>query len=432
MSSTDLALRHEERATHGLQLAEEIFTPERRVAIAQFLNVQADDPAMLPYLATCAAYQLDPVMGQIWLIPQKVRVQDGDATVNVTRYRPAVGRDGYLAIARREPRYMGLKGQVVCEHDTFEVEYDGSEHEPKVLHKFASKPVAFAADEPPHRWRGKILGAWARAIVAGQPDTFFYAPIHEFMRMREKWEGPRGNRRKVVDANGRPIMEAEGAWGYVSTMILKAAQSYVLRIGLGITGLVPADEVAGLQGHELTGQPDTEGTVADASIEFDFSTVTADPGLASALDELVTRVNELAPLSWTPAKCEMVMANADDAQLKRIVAQLEREVEALEARSQRGSAPSAAEQPVPEPDGQVEEPAAESGSEADEEVADAEVVPEVDEEHVAALRKRLADLEERMEGVEPETEEFAALSDEIDQVSGELAAAENPDQGSLL
>jgi hypothetical protein len=41
----------------------------------------------------------------------------------------------------------------------------------------------------------------------------------------------------------RPMQEWDGAWDYTSTMILKSAQSYVLRIALGVTGFVPVDEL---------------------------------------------------------------------------------------------------------------------------------------------------------------------------------------------
>lgn len=449
MAGADLVLRPEERAVHGLELAEQVFTPERRLAISKFLNVRPDDPALLPYLATCASYGLDPVMGQIWLIPQKVKVRDGDATETVERYRPAVGRDGFLAIAHREPRYRGLKGQVVCEFDTFEVEYDGSDHEPKILHRFASKPTTFEEGVDPSRWRGRVLGSWAKCEVHGQPDTFFFAPIREYVQMREVWEGPRNQRRPVLNADGSRKMEITGAWRYLSSMSLKAAQSYVLRIGLGISGLVPADELVG--GVIDSTAQEVKGDLLPGSTEgFDFTVLTSDGGLAHALSELVGRVNELAPLSWPPAKVEMVMGGMGDAELRKMVERLEHEVDLLERRKGRAAPVPAATHVQDEVDRVTEAVAAREEAQeavdadqpdpAAEEVLDADVVPDdgprtvapENAERLAGLDQRKADLEETLNDPFAEEREKDEASDELKRVEEEMAALENPDQGGLF
>jgi hypothetical protein len=288
------------RADNALNLVER-FTPEQRTQIAQFLNIQGDDPAFLPYLATCATYGLDPIMGQIWLIPQRVKVKDGAGKENwEDRYRPSVGRDGLLAIARRTPEYEGIQGDVVCERDSFEVEYTGAQDDPQVLHRFRSKPTE--GEENPDRWRGKILGAWAKVYVRGKRPVFYYAPLREhgkFDADKNKWMG---------------------SWGYTSAMIQKAAQSYVLRIALGVTGIVPADELASAT-SEFAGKAkvDPEEDAVEALREV---LRTEDAEVRGALEDAIRKANALEPYSWSAAKVRMRLGDADVDQARAVAVEI--------------------------------------------------------------------------------------------------------------
>lgn len=416
-AGAELELRPEDQAVHGFELVERVFTEERRKQVALFLNVKDTDPVLIPYLVTCVTYGLSPIMGEIWLIPQRMKVKDGDAESWQDRYRPAVGRDGFLSIARRDRRYRGVKGAVVCERDTFEVEYDGSPNEPRVVHRFASKPTAFEGDESPDKYRGRIIGAWAKCIVDGQDPQFYFASLREHGRLEQEWEwGSNSGEKRLVwlDAEGRatfdrnvtgkPKMVWAGAWDYVSAMILKAAQSYVLRIGFGITGLAPADEMV-VQRDAL---PDGGGVAlvgSAAAAAFDWGRLEAPEELRERLSAAVGAANEVAPLSWTPAKIEMVLLGRPVAELEERAVAIEREVELHSARIDPppSLSPVQHDEGADVPIGQVE---------------DAEVV--LDPEKRTALENQEADLIAALEGEEHGSETHASFLSELQDVERQL------------
>lgn len=341
MSGTDM-IRPEDVAAHGFELAERVFTEQRRVQVAQFLNIEPSDPVLVPYLVAAATYGLSPIMGEMWLVPYRATVRDGSgARTKVDRYRPAVTRDGFLSIARRDRRYLGLQGAVMCEHDSYDVSYSGDVmSDPIVVHRWASKPTVFEDGEDPERWRGRPLLAWAKCFVQGQPPVFFEARLREYARREQRWSWGAGKGERVLwwlddegretsAHTGRPAVVWAGAWGYLTGMLLKSAQSYVLRTAFGITGLVPLDEMA----HELAPPPDASAwsTVqasasAATSDGFDWSRLTCSPEMAVRVREAVEAANALSPMSWSPAKCEMVLVGVDDATLERTVEGIEREV----------------------------------------------------------------------------------------------------------
>jgi hypothetical protein len=184
-------------------------------------------------------------------------------------------------------------------------------------------------------------------------------------------------------------------------MILKSAQSYVLRIGLGITGVVPVDE--------MTGAPEPLSSVLAAQDDpaevgdFDFSALAGGDELGGRAREAVRAMNALQPMSWPPARVEMTFAGMDEVDVLEQVQTLERQVEDLRA-------------------GGVQAP-------GEEDIADAEVVP--DEERVAGMRARAGDLERQLEAAAPGSAAFDELSQELDLVQTQLAALEDPAQPSL-
>lgn len=433
MSGTDLMERPEDQAVHGFELAERVFTEARREAVAQFLNVEATDPVLVPYLVACATYGLSPIMGEIWLIPVKVKVRDGDASRNADRYRPAVGRDGFLSIARRDKRFGGLKGAVVCEHDSFEVDYDGSEDEPKVLHRFASKPTIFEEGADPGRYRGRVLGAWAKCYVKGQPPQFYFASLREHGQLEQsfEWGSKRGEKllhfldaegKRTFENTGKPLMKWAGAWEYVSAMILKAAQSYVLRIALGITGLAPADEMR-LNDASAAAQLDEQPQGGRAMIgagDFDWSTIEAPEELRERLRTAVDAANELAPMSWAPAKIEMVLTGRSVEELESYAADIEHEVELYESRIDPPSGEAAAT-PEHEPEGQVQEA---------EVVEPAAPLTEEERMKIGVLESQEADLNAALEGAEVGSEEHATHLEELAAVERQLTALRARDQAA--
>lgn len=418
---------NEQTSVQGFEIAERVFTEERRAQIALFLNVSPTDPVLMPYLVTCATYGLSPIMGEIWLIPQRVKVRDGDAESMQNRYKPAVGRDGFLSIARRDARYRGLKGAVVCEHDSFEVDYDGSPGEPRVLHRFASKPTIFEEDgQSPENYRGRILGAWAKCMVEGQDPVFYFASLREHGKLEQAWEWGDKPGEKILHwldeggkltldrgVTGRPKMRWAGAWEYVSAMILKAAQSYVLRIGFGITGLAPADEMR-MNDDALALQLDSQpqgGRAMIGSGEFDWSALDAPEELRERLRSAIDAANELAPMSWSAAKIEMVLLGRPVEELEVRAGEIEHEADLYSSRIDRppskGEPAAAASEPV----GQVEE--------ADQ-VARPRELTEAEKATVDGLRGEEADLLAAIDAADVGSEEHAAHLQQLGRVEADL------------
>jgi len=119
----------------------------------------------------------------------------------------ATGRDGYLAIAKRDPRFRGLQSMEVCENDEFEMEFVGGQMTIKT-HKI----VDFKS-------RGKVIGAWARAEFEGQDPIVVYASRDEYDTKKNVWlRNP-------------------------SAMMRKVPEAIVLKRGAGISGLVTEAEV---------------------------------------------------------------------------------------------------------------------------------------------------------------------------------------------
>ncbi|MGH2900905.1 MAG: hypothetical protein ACRDMZ_19675, partial [Solirubrobacteraceae bacterium] len=202
----------------------------------------------------------------------------------------------------------------------------------------------------------------------------------------------------------RPVQEWEGAWDYTSTMILKSAQSYVCRIGLGVTGFVPVDELRAPD--EWAATPAAGATVVEeATAEFDFDALAGDDDLHERLRRAIDTANEQEAFAWGPAKCEMVLTHRSADELAGIVEQIEQENDLREQRI------------------------AKRAGEAEPEIPDAEVVEKpdaspdaaassADTERVEVLQRRLANLQAaRHAGTAEQEGEIVA---EIDQIEAEL------------
>jgi hypothetical protein len=284
----------------------------RRRAVAAFHGVQEEDPALDALLVAAAMYELDPILGGLQLLPDSQRGTDG--AEGSSTLKPHAGRDVLLTIARRTEGYKGLKFGVRCKGDKFTLKWTGKPGDPQLRHEYAPE----ADDEDPAEHRGAILGAWARLLIDGQADTFHYVPLHE--KDRE---------------------DSSRFWrDYKTEMILKAAQSYVCRIGCGITGIVPSDEIALSANRGGGGKPEQ---VSAETFDVDFG---QDAELRRRLVEAIDRANALTPNSWTEAKAQMVLNSRTDEDREKIAGDIENEVEAME----RAAALNAAgELPAPEP-----------------------------------------------------------------------------------
>lgn len=307
-----------ERAkANPLVLVDTVFDDKEVGAIANFIGVKADDPAFRPFLAIAASLGLSPLNGEIWLIKGRRNVGGNWEDF----YRPAVGRDGFLAKAEESPAFAGLRSNHVCANDTFEVEDDGNEV--KLVHRFKSLgPDAPEGKES--RYRGAVIGAWAKLFFNdGRPPLFYFAPAHEHVRT------------KVKDGN----REYEGAWSYTAAMCEKAAQSRVLRLGFRLTGVVPVDELRD-DDPQVTGRggegaaPAAAGSIADdpnpANAEFIESLEGVTPELRKELTIALEQLNDLQPFAWSPAKVRMRLgSDCDEAKAQLVLTEVEDEYRIL-------------------------------------------------------------------------------------------------------
>lgn len=159
----------------------------------------ATDAELLMFANVAAKYGLDPFAKEIWFI--KYPGKDGAKT------RIETSRDGYLNIAKRDPKFKGVQSFVVYKEDTFEVDIEGAEVK-NVIHKFNG-----------FLERGEVVGAWAVAEKEGQRPVYAVVPFNEYNSGKSTWKS-------------NP-----------SAMIKKVAESDVLkRIG-GISGLVTHEEM---------------------------------------------------------------------------------------------------------------------------------------------------------------------------------------------
>lgn len=161
-------------------------------------------PAEFNYFLNVAKYSgLNPFLKEIYFMKT-----DKGQTAIIT------GRDGYLTIAKRDPRFMGIHSMEVCENDEFEMAFiDG------VMEVSKHNITDF-------KNRGEIIGAWACGRMNGQDAVTIFASMKEYD--------------KSSNAMGGKIWKQ-----YTSSMIRKVAESMVLKRIAGISGLVTEAEIGG-------------------------------------------------------------------------------------------------------------------------------------------------------------------------------------------
>ena len=191
-------------------------------------------------------------------------------------YKTIVARDGLLAIANRYDDFGGLEGDVIYATDTI-----ARTREDGFIHLYPEIP----AEE---RLKGSIVGAWCRCFREGRMPTFFLAKFASY---------------------NRPNMKK--TWGkYPDAMILKCAESMVLRKQFSITGLVPEDEVGARYDEQIGGV--VESDQLPAGQEPDWG---PDEDLAKRLQIAFAEANRVRPGSFLPQKIRLQLAGVD--QLKR-------------------------------------------------------------------------------------------------------------------
>lgn len=254
------------------------FSNEMLKLLGQTVAKDASPTEVLWLAEVAGRLNLDPLRREIWM----ARV-DG---------RPLfmVGRDGLLTLAKRDPRFLGLDGDVVHKQDTFEVERMPN-GDRRITHKWGN-PAS----------RGDIVGAWAelrlRQRGSGEEEQrfFFFAPMGEYKR----------------DGNTPWKKQA-------SVMILKCAQSTVLRIGIGLSGLYGEDAErmldSGQNGTSIAGPV----LVKPSDIEWGDE---EDPALAQWLRRLFDSANAHREMTFSMQKIRLSLGGADHARREQIAKDL--------------------------------------------------------------------------------------------------------------
>lgn len=312
-----------------IALAAEV-TPAEQQDIARVAGVTVDHPAFNHFLGMARYYGLSALLGEIWLIDTDVF--EAETGSWATEKRPAVGRDGFFKIARRDPNVIvPPRFGVVCENDTYETTDDGREI--SILHKVALGREEAHDDSPAAGpdgplARGKILGSWAKLFYRDTtPPVYYWADITEH-----------GKKRSVAE-DGAEATEEEwiGAWTYTQALISKCSQSYVTRIGASITGLIPVDEMrsndAAATAIEHAGGVTTRRSTRPAIGDSDgiIRGLSISDELKGSLSEAISEVNRLSPFSWATAKVAIVLSDADEEQAIKVLDEINGEIEKLSA-----------------------------------------------------------------------------------------------------
>lgn len=320
------AVKDAPEGANPLNRVETHWSEDEREQLAKLHGgVSIHEPGFIAMLATALDLGLDPLRGEIWLA--EGRQWSAARNEWTVAYQPAVGRDGLLKHARSQKAFKAVRFNVVCANDTFEVEDDG--WETKVLHRFASLGPAAAEQGHESEWRGEVVGAWAKLYYADdRPPLFYFAPAHEHVRTEEK----------IIDG-GQKVESPIESWKYISAMIIKSAVSYVLRIGFGVTGIVPFDELRVddpqfMGGEELSAsgaQLDEDPNPLNA--EFIDQLEAVPEALRKELKIALDQINELVPFSWSPAKVRMRLgSDCDEDKARAVLAEVEGEYKALRER----------------------------------------------------------------------------------------------------
>lgn len=273
-----------------------------------------------------------------------------------------VGRDGLLRKSEEFPDYQGYEAGVVYEGDEFFK--DEPDPDAKTLRKRAGVTHRQGLPKP----GGRILGAWAVAERRGRPPRYFFARFEEYA---------------VSDSTGHSPWVKQP-----SVMIEKVPISVVHRTLCNLSGVYLPEEVESTlnpSGERPVSREEEQGQIAGVVDGLDAPEEVKDTLLAG-----IAEINHLSPGAWGLSKCQMVLPGLTGEELAETAERIQREILIEQERVQR-----AAEEEM---------------------IADAQVVGE-DVETLNAQRDALV---ERLMATEPGSEEYAALSGELDGIESRL------------
>lgn len=362
------------------------------VAKNVFRGHEITEPQLYFCLSVAEAIELNPMIGEIYFLPSKSRDAKGPA------WTPYVGRNGLVNKADRAGCYF--ESDTVHANDDFEITRQKNGVR-TVRHSYSQKD------------RGEIVGAYAflHDRDGSARPAFFYAQLSEYL--------------PTFDAEWKL---AKSPWGnQTSALIEKCAMLGAGRKRLRLGNVLSDGEIEKVQ------QMASIGPGAPAPVEREFSWAALEEagaarGLVARLRDAVEAIREVDGSAWPPAKVDLVATGMSDEELAGLVAQIEAETVILRA--------TVSDSPAPEAEGDhspAEGPGvpAGAGSDAEATVAIVDAVEVSDAEHVEALRVRAARLEERLADGAGDDREQSELNAELDAVTAELEALENPDQEGL-
>jgi hypothetical protein len=316
----------------------------------------ANDSEAAMFLELAAKYDLDPFAHEVWCA--KGQGSDGGEG----RLLIMVGRDGLRKIAQRNN--IHIDGDVVHAADEFQV-VRSSDGNRTVAHAWSSGD------------RGAIVGAWAECREGGptgRPLGFFYALMSEYK-----------------PTNAKKLQYSP--WGsQESVMILAAAERQALRQATPLSGLLVEGE-SEINEEKALGQGDAAASreaLLDAILDH------VPEALQDRAKDLIDEMNALAPGSWSPAKIEMIFKGSTKYAASNELSAIERAIEELQATDPRAETS----------DGDAAEP------------EEAEVVDGDPGED--AVKRRVADLKEALDGEELNEQQAADARAELDALEGEL------------
>ena len=154
----------------------------------------SSDEELYMFLQVASMYNLNPFMKEIWFVKNK----DGSVMIMTSR-------DGYLKIAKQDPKFHKCQSMAVYENDEFQVEMTMGEVT-NISHKFKQSE------------RGKLIGAYAILKTKDHNNLISYMAYKEY-------------------AKGTPVWRT-----YPSAMIRKVAENDVLKRFANINGLSTVED----------------------------------------------------------------------------------------------------------------------------------------------------------------------------------------------
>ena len=209
---------------------------DERIAVVESMYPAASTADVIRLLDASYRLGLDPVAHDLYLA--RGRARDGGEP----EYTVAIRRDAALKFAERQPRYRGMDSDAIYAKDDFaRTEPDGSG-----LTMRARAGIKHTYGLPTQR--GELIGAWAAVEVANpdgslRPPTFFVALLADYQP-------------------DPASLDDEDPWKAMpAACVEKASQLWCLRIGLGMEGVIGAEEM-----HRAEAAADSAPTVSPSLI----------------------------------------------------------------------------------------------------------------------------------------------------------------------